>query len=82
MAAWAGRGYLRELRQIFTGIGRLAERGFGFEDLNRAVIGATLKAADRIRPLQTGLLNWNIFGILGGLLIVLAWLAWGSVQGR
>lgn len=81
LAAWQWRHLLTGLARSLSGLGQLAVNGFGFEDLNRGIVKSTLKIADIIRPLQTGLLNWNVAGIIGGLLIVLIWLAWG-VGGR
>lgn len=81
LAAWQWRHLLAGVGRSLSGLGQLAVNGFGFEDLNRGIVKGTLKTADIIRPLQTGLLNWNVAGIIGGLLIVLIWLAWG-VGGR
>ena len=81
LAAWQWRHLLAGLGSSLSGLGRLATNGFGFEDLNRGMVKGTLKAADIIRPLQTGLLNWNVVGIVGGLLVVLVWLAWAWVAG-
>jgi NADH-quinone oxidoreductase subunit L len=81
LAAWQWRHLLTGVGRSLSGLGQLAVNGFGFEDLNRGIVKGTLKTADIIRPLQTGLLNWNVAGIIGGLLIVLVWLAWG-VGGR
>jgi NADH-quinone oxidoreductase subunit L len=82
LAAWHWRKHLAWLDRLLGGFGQLASDGFGFENLNRGIVNATLKAADTIRPLQTGLLNWNVVGILGGLVVVLAWLAWSTGIGR
>jgi len=82
LAAWQWRKHLAGLGRLLGGFGQLATDGFGFESLNRGIVNATLKAADTIRPLQTGLLNWNVVGILGGLVVVLAWLAWSTGIGR
>ena len=81
LAAWAWRQPLAGVGRALSGLGRLATNGFGFEDINRGIVKGTFKAADIIRPLQTGLLNWNVVGIVGGLLAVLVWLALG-VGGR
>lgn len=81
LAAWQWRHLLTWVSRSLSGLGKLAVNGFGFEDLNRGIVKGTLKTADIIRPLQTGLLNWNVAGIIGGLLIVMIWLAWG-VAGR
>jgi len=46
--------------------------GMGFEWLNRQGIDIVQSIASAFRRTQTGQLNWNIVGILGGFLIVLA----------
>lgn len=76
LAAWYGRERLAGLRKSLDGFARLAENGFGFEQINRWVVNITFDAASSLRVLQTGQLNWNLVGILGGLLAILIWLAW------
>ncbi len=76
LAAWYWRDRLTGLRQFLAGFARLAENGFGFEQINRRVVDVTFDAASSLRTLQTGQLNWNLVGILGGLLAILIWLAW------
>jgi NADH-quinone oxidoreductase subunit L len=49
----------------------LVETSFGFEPLNRFVVGSTYKVAEQFSKTQTGELNWNILGILSALLVVL-----------
>ena len=79
LAAWQWRSQLAGIGRLLSGLGQAAVNGFGFEYLNRGVVKGTLKTADLLRPLQTGQLNWNVTGIIGGLLIVLIWLAWAGV---
>lgn len=76
LAAWYFRAQLAPLTSALSGLARLAQAGFGFEHLNRGIVKTTMNAAESIRPLQTGRLNWNLVGVLGGLLAVLALLAW------
>ena len=76
LAAWWLRDHLAWLGRWLSGVGRLAEDGFGFEQVNRRVVEATQNAAESLRVLQTGQLNWNVVGILCGLVIVLILLAW------
>jgi NADH-quinone oxidoreductase subunit L len=76
LAAWGYRRYLGWASRLLQEPARWASQGFGFEKLNGWVVRKTLEAADALRPLQTGQLNWNLAGLLGGLLIVLIWLAW------
>jgi NADH-quinone oxidoreductase subunit L len=45
--------------------------GLGFEWVNRQVSGLTRGAAALLQHTQTGQLNWNVAGILAGLVIIL-----------
>ncbi|HEY3310246.1 MAG TPA: NADH-quinone oxidoreductase subunit L [Anaerolineales bacterium] len=58
--------------------GALVDSSFGFEWLNRRVTAAVGGFARLLQKTQTGELNWNILGIIGTLLVVLAILAWGA----
>ena len=51
-------------------------QGLGFEWLNLQIIRLTNSAAEALRKLQTGQLNWNVVGIIAGLVVILAFLAW------
>ena len=50
---------------------QFTQNGLGFEWLNRQVILITKKAAALLQVTQTGQLNWNIFGVLAGLAVIL-----------
>ncbi|MCZ2099588.1 MAG: NADH-quinone oxidoreductase subunit L [Anaerolineae bacterium] len=78
LAAWAFRDRLAGIGESFAWLARAADRDFGFEWLNQRIVSATTAAADAVRMTQTGLLNWNVLGIVGGLVIVLAVLALGA----
>jgi NADH-quinone oxidoreductase subunit L len=54
------------------------DSAFGFDSLNQIVVQAISRFAERLRATQTGELNWNIFGIISGLLIVLVILWLGA----
>ncbi len=56
----------------------LVETSFGFDSLNRAIVGGVNKLADQLSLTQTGILSWNIVGILGALLAVLIFLIWSA----
>jgi NADH-quinone oxidoreductase subunit L len=56
----------------------LVDTSFGFEPLNHFVVNVVSKFAERLRATQTGELNWNILGIIGGLLVVLVFLWMGA----
>ncbi|MEW5869404.1 MAG: NADH-quinone oxidoreductase subunit L [Chloroflexota bacterium] len=77
LAAWLWRARLAWIGWLFTPLRFAARRSFGFEWLNRRIVEATQNAAASLSILQTGQLNWNVVGILCGLIFVLAWLAWG-----
>lgn len=51
---------------------------FGFEWINCRVVNVMQAAAAALRTTQTGYLNWNVLGIVGGLLLVLVVLALGA----
>jgi hypothetical protein len=78
LLAWWLRDQLVWLTGWLRGPARAAAGDFGFEWLNRRVIGLTQGVATGLRVTQTGQLNWNVVGIVGGLAIVLAFLAWGA----
>ena len=65
---WAARKYfalpVKELKS-------LAESGLGFEWLNRKIVSLTQRAGAFLQRFQTGQLNWNVAGILGGLIVIL-----------
>jgi NADH-quinone oxidoreductase subunit L len=42
----------------------------GFERLNALVVSTIIKSARALASLQTGQLNWNVFGMLAGLVIL------------
>jgi NADH-quinone oxidoreductase subunit L len=54
------------------------DTSFGFEPVNTFVVQGVSKFAERLRATQTGELNWNILGIIGGLLVVLVVLWLGA----
>lgn len=57
----------------------LTETSFGFETLNHSVVRGVNLIAEKLRFTQSGELNWNILGIMGGLLAVLLVLWWSGV---
>ncbi len=50
---------------------KLSANSFGFDSITRGVVQGIIASAERIRCIQTGILNWNIFGLMVGLLGVL-----------
>ncbi len=51
---------------------------FGFETINSKIVHNLQTLGDQSLELQTGILNWNIFGILVGLVLVLVILGIGG----
>jgi hypothetical protein len=54
------------------------DTSFGFESVNNFVVQVVSRFAERLRATQTGELNWNILGIVSGLLVVLVILWLGA----
>ena len=74
---WIGRERLAPVATAFGFLGKAASADFGFEALNRAVVSGFRKAADGLSITQSGILSWNVLGIVGGLILTLVFLAWG-----
>jgi NADH:ubiquinone oxidoreductase subunit 5 (subunit L)/multisubunit Na+/H+ antiporter MnhA subunit len=74
---WTLRTRLRSLLGALQPLVSLTEAGFGFEQMNQGVVQVTKHLSSILRITQTGQLNWNVVGIVGGLCIVLTLLAWG-----
>ncbi|HEY70716.1 MAG TPA: NADH-quinone oxidoreductase subunit L [Anaerolineae bacterium] len=75
-ALWMMHKQLKPLIVFLRPLSRIAENRFGFEHLNQGVIRIARSLSSVLRRTQTGQLNWNIVGIVGGLGIVLALLTW------
>jgi NADH-quinone oxidoreductase subunit L len=78
LAAWWWRDRLSGLVQGLRGVAKAATDSFGFEAINRSIVTVTQGSAEALRATQTGVLNWNIFGIVAGLVIILVILALGA----
>lgn len=78
LIAWWQRNRLAGIVHRLQWFAKAATDSFGFEWINRAVVRVTQGSAEALRVTQTGLLNWNVAGIVGGLIIVLVILAWGK----
>lgn len=57
----------------------LSESSFGFEPVNTFISRGVNGLAEQLRFTQNGQMNWNILGIVGALLFVLAVLLWSGV---
>jgi NADH-quinone oxidoreductase subunit L len=78
LAFWWQRRRLGWLAGMLRAPASWAQASFGFEWINRQVVNGTQLTAQALRITQTGQLNWNVFGILIGLITVLAILASGG----
>lgn len=65
------RDKLTGIGKPFAFLGRWADNGFGFEWINSGLVSITQKSASALQLTQTGQLNWNVVGILVGLIAVL-----------
>jgi NADH-quinone oxidoreductase subunit L len=75
----AGISWLRMRGYALFGAGPLqllVDTSFGFDALNQFVVRGVSKFAERLRATQTGILSWNVVGILGAFLAVLIFLIW------
>jgi hypothetical protein len=52
----------------------LSRESFGFDWLNRQLTTRTIQVASVLQKTQTGILSWNVVGILAALLAVLIFL--------
>ena len=78
LAAWWWRDKLSGLANSLKGVGKAATDSFGFEAINRGIVKGTQNTAEALRVTQTGLLNWNILGIIAGLILVLLVVVFGG----
>jgi NADH-quinone oxidoreductase subunit L len=76
LAAWWWRDKLAGLGNALQPIANMARNDFGFEWLNSQIVKLTQTIAEASRATQTGQLNWNVAGIVGGLVIVLSFIVW------
>jgi NADH-quinone oxidoreductase subunit L len=77
LAAWWWRDRLASVASGLHFLSGAAAADFGFAWLNRIIIRGVRGAARALSITQTGQLNLNVLGIVGGLIIVLVILAWG-----
>lgn len=69
---WLLRSRLGGLVNGLKSLSWASERSFGFEAINSAVVGVTNSIAEKMRSTQTGILNWNLLGILAAVVIIFA----------
>jgi NADH-quinone oxidoreductase subunit L len=71
LAIWQWRNRLAIISDRLRFVAQAAAADFGFEWLNHQLVTGTHRTAILLRRTQTGQLNWNIAGIVGGLVLVL-----------
>jgi NADH-quinone oxidoreductase subunit L len=76
LAAWWWREALAALIARLRFLVRAATADFGFAWLDGAIVRVVRRLATGLSIVQTGQVNWNVLGIAGGLVIVLALLVW------
>lgn len=76
LLVWISRSRLTWITQRLAGASEFIRQGFGFEQINQYIIHVTKNTAESFRKLQTGQLNWNMVGIMLGLVVVLILAAW------
>ncbi len=75
---WAVRGRLVLQMRLLKPVAWLSEREMGFEWLNDRLRYLVREISVAARRTQTGQLNWNVSGLIGGLIVLLAVLVWGT----
>ncbi len=78
LLGWWFRKPLGGIAEALRPVGDAAANDFGFEAVNRQIVHWTKEAATALRATQTGYLNWNVVGIIGGLIAVLVILVLGA----
>ena len=79
VVAWFARRPLQGVARAFGALGWAAAHSFGFEALNKGIVAATVESGESLRVTQTGLLGWNVLGIILALAAVLGVLAIGGI---
>jgi NADH-quinone oxidoreductase subunit L len=75
---WLLQDRLVFLARPLKSLTELAQNDLGFEWLNQQLIRLVQGLAAALCRTQTGQLNWNVAGIVGGLVVLLAILVWGT----
>jgi NADH-quinone oxidoreductase subunit L len=73
---WSFRKQATARSKAWTDV--LSRESFGFDWLNRQVAERTIQFASFLQKTQTGVLSWNVVGILGALLAVLIFMVWSA----
>jgi len=75
---WQFRFALKETVKTFQPLVDFARSGLGFDWMNAQIVRGFQSAAGLFRHTQTGVLSWNIVGIVCGLVILIIILIWGA----
>jgi NADH-quinone oxidoreductase subunit L len=75
---WFFRDKLASLGKLFGWLRWLADHSFGFEAINSGVVSAAQGSAEGLRVTQTGVLGWNILGILSTIIVLFTLFAIGA----
>ena len=75
---WFLRDKLEGVTNGLRSIRWAAEKSFGFEAINSAVVSVTHSIAEAVRRTQTGLLGWNVVGIVLTVIVLFAILILGA----
>ena len=78
IAVWLLREHFARATRALRPFIRLARNEFGFDRLNRRLTLWVQMTAEATSHTQTGQLNWNVAGIVGGLVMLLLILVWGT----
>jgi NADH-quinone oxidoreductase subunit L len=78
LLCWFFREKLAGVSKLFGWLRWLAEHSFGFEAINSGVVLGTQESAEGLRGSQTGILGWNVLGILLTVIILFAIFAIGA----
>ena len=76
LSAWWWRERLAAFTSRLRFLARAAAGDFGFAWLEGFIVRAAQGTAEKLSFTQTGQLNWNVLSVVGGLVIVLAFLIW------
>jgi len=68
---WAGRSAFSWIGTRLRGLRRAAEAGYGFEAINRGISKAIEGTGEGLRVTQSGLLNWNVAGMVVAVVVLL-----------
>ena len=68
---WIFRDLFKVVVKALNPLVKFLDAGMGFEHLNQGVSYITKAGGEVLRKTQTGSMNWNLAGVMGGLLLLL-----------